>query len=213
MRAAHGKLLARQDFRCKWVGETGLYLGSHSLLAVNYHTKIDSISAGGFVYTVGMDSMGYYSADSAGTDTTCLYLDGYVDQNIQVAFFFMGKTADTLFVTVSQTLRYDTIIGDSADVGSYDPENTFAWGFEVTDTLFYDDLNTTKDTLLIPTVSHEGTASRMVTDWFECIAPGIRINIRSKHNTAIMNRIHIELYARHRNDISGGASGRQPRTR
>ena len=196
------------------VGESNRYLPKNTLLSVNYHTMIDCVLAGGYVYTVGLDSMGYYSPDSAGTDTTCLYLDGYVDQFIQVSMFLMGTLADTFFITVEQTIRYDPIMGDSAlsyIPAGYDPENSFAYGFVRTDTLFKDYLNATMDSMIVATESRQGESARLFTDWFECIAPGVRLKIDSQHvDTCSTNRMHFELYCRHRNDIIGGASGRRP---
>ena len=174
------------------------------LLNVSYHTMFDSVAAGDSMYTVGLGDDDDYSPDSSGgddnpltPDTTALALDGYIGQNMQVSFFFMGTSGDTLFITVEQALRYDSDMGDSG----------FAYGFKTTDTLFVDSLQATKDSLIVLTVSGQGEASRHYTDNFEVIAPYVRFKFKNMGKVAA-NRVHIEMFALHEDEIMSGSGSR-----
>jgi len=222
------------------------------LLSVNYFTMIDSITAGDSVRTAGLDSAGLYYLSSDGSDTTVLYLDGYVDQLIQVAFFFDGITANTLSpVSVWQGLSYNQTLQDSGG---------FRWGMIPTDTLFTDSLNAARTQMdvsaattvavsaLITGVKYEilsigtttnftaigasastvgikftknsisgngngtvgilGERSRVYTDNFLCVSPAMFIQFANKAGGELENDIYIELYARHKDSVMSGVSGR-----
>lgn len=179
-----------------------------NLLALNYYTLVvvDSLDS---VYTLGIvDTTDYAYAtlfpDSAVSgagwvkaDTTCLYLDGFVTENAQVQMRVNGTAACTLFVTVEQSLRYDTTAADS----------NFNYGFVCTDTLFSDSLVSTGDSLIVATVSARGTKSRVYSDWFEIVAPCVRFKIFN-HGKIATPSLSFELYDRHSNDLMSGTSGR-----
>lgn len=172
------------------------------LLAANYYTVFnDTLLQGDTLYTMGLGD-GYYSPDSGSADTTVLYLDGYVEQNIQVEVYFFGTTAEALFLWVEQGLMFNVEAADSSDTHDWN------YGLWVTDTLFYDSLDTTLDTLHIATVSGEGDISRRYSDNFELIAPAMRIGIANIGSDTLFNDIHIQLYTRHREIIMSGSAGR-----
>jgi len=226
------------------------------LLAVNYFTIIDSVTTLDSVRTAGLGSAGNYLASDSRADTTVLYLDGYVGQFIQVAFFFDGVTANTLSpVSVWQGLSYNQTVQD---------EGAFLWGMIPVDTLFTDSLNAarTSMTVLASTVvtagsfvvgtsyqiislsgstqlqwnaaaatsgvtyavgsrfaakavgAGTGTAgvighrSRIYTDSFLLSAPAMFIQFANKSGSELENDIYIEIYARHKDAVMGGVSGR-----
>jgi hypothetical protein len=221
------------------------------LLAVNYLTIIDSVTTLDSVRTVGLSSTESYLASAPDADTTVLYLDGYVGQFIQVAFFFDGVTANTLSpVSVWQGLSYNQTVQD---------EGAFRWGMIPVDTLFTDSLNAarTSMTVLASTVvavgsfvagteyeiltvggtnfvsigatastvgvsftasaagsGGTGTAgvlgqrSRIYTDSFLLSAPAMFIQFANKSGSELENDIYIEIYARHKDAVMGGVSGR-----
>ena len=176
------------------------------ILSINYHTMVDSVDStdgagDNWVYTVGMDSLGYYSPDSSGSDGTCIDLNGYMGEFAQIGMFFMGTSADTVFITIEQSLRYDATMGDSG----------FAYGFIVTDTLFTDSLVGTEDTLITSGASGQGEAQRFFTDSFEVIAPYVRIKFVNLAESTLSNKIHTEMYLRHNSTLMGGSSGRYMR--
>jgi hypothetical protein len=174
-----------------------------TLLSVNYKT-ITEIDSSGILYTMGFGNADSTLYDTTGygsygllVDTTALYLDGYVGQNIQVAAFFLSTDADTFLITVQQALRYDEAMGDSG----------FDYGFLTTDTLFEDNFNAARSACLMAAVSAEGDDGRLIDDNFELIAPCMRLRIEnvSANDTIAVN---IELYARHNDDVLSGVSGR-----
>ena len=169
-----------------------------ALLSSNYYTivAVDTTDSC-FTYGMGDVENGYYSPDSSGCDTTALYLDGFVTNDIQISMFFMGTAADTFMITVEQALRYDAVAGDSG----------FAYGFYATDTLFTDYMNATRDTCMLGTVSSQGDDSRLLIDSFELIAPCTRIKIVNMGAASMINA-NIDLYARHTENIMSGGSSR-----
>lgn len=188
-----------------------------TLASLNYYTHILVDSARDSIYTLGLDSLATYP-DSAvsGTgwyssaDTTCLYLDGFVDETIDVVFFFTGTAQCTAFVTVEQSFRYDTTLADSS----------FNYGFFTTDTLVmskttlaatrYDyDADGDSESVIVAAVSGAGLPSRLYRDSFILIAPCLRIKIVTSGlagNAPLP--LGIELYPRHNNTIMSGTSGR-----
>jgi len=174
-----------------------------SLLSVNYKTVM-TIDAGDSVYTMGLgyaDSTFYdtthYYINGLLVDTTALYLDGYVGQSMQVSAFFLGTAADTFTITVEQALRYDEAMGDSG----------YSYGFIVTDTLFTDNFNATRDTCFVATVSAQGKAERLLNDSFDLTMPCVRLKVRNQGNTSGID-VNFELYARHKSDVLSGVAGR-----
>lgn len=191
-----------------------------NLLSLNYYTHVLIDSARDSIYTLGLDSLSTYP-DSAvsgtgwyigggGADTTCLYLDGFVDETIDVVFFFTGTAGCTSFVTVEQSFRFDTTLADSG----------FNYGFFVTDTLVMSkttlaatryDYNADGDSesVIVAAVSAAGAIARLYRDSFILVAPCLRIKILTSGlagNAAIP--LGIELYPRHNNTIMSGTSGR-----
>lgn len=178
-----------------------------TLLSVNLKT-VTSIDVQDVLHTMGFgnaDSVYYDTTGSAAVvaagggyvDTTGLYLDGYIGQNIQVSAFFFGVTADTFLITVEQALRYDAAMGDSG----------FAYGFLTTDTLFEDNFNATRDSCMMAQVSTQGDAGRLIDDNFQVIAPCVRLRIENM-DLATTQKINFELYCRHNDDVLSGVSGR-----
>ncbi len=170
------------------------------LLSANYHTVIDSVdSTDGLqdtIYTMGLGD--YYSKDSSGSDTTALYLHGYVGQDIDVMFFFMGLLEEALFVEVEQALRYDTTMGDSG----------FDYGFITTDTLFVESLEGSLDMFIVEATSHQGAPHRQYSDSFTLHYPCMRFKIYNLSEVKRSGKIHIEMYARHVDEVMSGVSGR-----
>lgn len=181
-----------------------------NLLSMNYYTEVYVDTARDSVYTLGLDSLGLF-ADSAvsgtgwtGSDTACLYLDGFVDEQLDVIFFFTGTSRCTTFVTVEQAFRYDTTLADSG----------FNYGFFRTDTLFtpnYDyDADGTNESVDVPAITVAGGQSRIYRDTFSLIAPCLRLKIVSAglSGNITLPPIMIELYPRHGNQLMSGTSGR-----
>jgi len=203
--------------------------GSHSIygaagngsimLSTTYYTVIDSIAAGETFYTMGWgewyadtllnDTGGFVAAYNV--DTTALYLDGFVDQDIQVNVFFLGSTADTFFIVVEQALSYHPAASDSGKL--HGSSEVFNRGFSATDTLFRNDYGDVAppDTFYVPAKTDSADADRFYTDSFVLTAPILRLKIISRNAGASrQNReaIHFEIYCRHRNDYMSGSSGR-----
>jgi len=183
---------------------SGRGVRSAVLISSNYYTMIDSLLPGDSLYTFGLDSIyKAFDPDSAGADTTALYLDGYVDQTIDIAVWFCDAIAETLMITVEQALRYNREAHDSC---------TFDYGFFTTDTLFTDnDVTAPGDTTYVPNVSASGELSRQFRDTFTLIYPCMRLKLLPLHsgdNTGHLDAIHIEMYCRHTDTVMGGSSGR-----
>lgn len=178
------------------------------VLSVNYYTIIDSIPAASFVYTRGVGA--YYSPDTSGADTSCLYLDAFIEQNVQVNAFFLGTSADSVFITVEQALSYSPDAIDSATSSG----EIFNRAFVVTDTLFQDVAAASAtwygDTMMVVvTTSGSGDYEKHIQDHFTVIAPAIRLKVHNKGPVSVLyNDIHLELYCRHPADIMSGLGGR-----
>lgn len=178
-----------------------------NLLALNYFTYVfvDQDAAVDSVVTMGLDSLGGYDPDSAGTDTTCLYLDGFVDESIDVIMYVNELERCTLAVFVEQALRYDTL---AADTG-------FNWGFRIVDTLFSSsitvdfNLDGTNESIDVAAVTAAGAPTRQYFDTFTLIYPCLRLRICA---TGPLNDplpgLMFEIYPRHNNTIMSGTSGR-----
>jgi len=170
------------------------------LLSVNYFTIIDSIANNDSARTAGLDSAGLYQMLQQGSDSTVLYLDGYIDQFIQVAFFFEGANTLTLSpVTVWQGLSYNQVVKDNG---------SFRWGLIPTDTLFTDSLNSGKTQMVVSAAASLGARSRVYTDAFLCVAPAMFLQFTNKTGSIIDSSIYIEIYARHKDSVMSGVSGR-----
>jgi hypothetical protein len=180
-----------------------------NLLSLNYYTLVVVDSARDSVYTLGIDSLGLFPdsagikhlAGWAGLDTTCLYLDGFVSETLNVNMFVSQTAACTLFVTVEQSLRYNKTLADSG----------FNYGFVTTDTLFKSRMNTTFDTLIIATAGTlPGVPARIYTDKFLLKYPCLRLKVLHMANIAgdKSPALLFELQARHNNTIMSGTSGR-----
>ncbi len=189
--------------------------GSVSLSAT-YYTVIDTLTAGETYYTMGVGEWYADSLKSTDTtvyivDTTALYLDGFVDQDIQINVFFFGIVADSFLIIAEQALSYHPAASDTAKV--YSSTVAFNRGFSATDTLFRNDYGDVAppDTFFVLAKSDSGSAGRFYTDTFRLLAPVFRIKIIYHGEVATRQNheaIHFELYCRHRNDVMTGASGR-----
>ena len=171
-----------------------------ALLAVNFYTVIQ-VDTSNVVYTRGMGDAenGYYDPDSSGCDSTHgLYLDGFVQQDIQVAAFFLGIAKQEVLITVEQALRYNTTMADSG----------FEYGFLTTDTLFTDNFDATRDTCVIAAVSNQGDAGRLIDDSFELIAPIFRFKVENIADPDALLQVNFEIYARHTEEVSSGGTSR-----
>ena len=189
------------------------------MLSTTFYTMIDSIGAGETFYTMGVgewyadtllnDTFGFVAAYNV--DTTALYLDGFVDQDIQVNVFFLGAIKDSVFIVVEQALSYHPAASDTGKL--HGSSEVFNRGFSATDTLFRDDYGDVAppDTFFVPARTDSADTDRFYTDSFVLTAPVLRFKIISRKKVASrQNRdaIHFELYCRHRNDYMSGSSGR-----
>jgi len=176
------------------------------LLSSNYYTIFELDSAG-VLYTMGMGSQdeGTYTVtdtvggDTTYADTTCLYLDGYIGETLYVDMHCKGTTAETLFVTVETALMFDATV---VNYGGFDD-----WGFYVIDTLFAND-TAPHDCIFVKSVSGSADSSRHFRDSFILDKPAFRLRFININDSAVVDSIFINLYARHGEGIMGGVSGR-----
>ncbi len=191
------------------------------MLSSTYYTMFDSIAVNTANYTSGVGEWYEDSLKAADTtvyavENTALFLDGFVDQDIQINVFFVGSLADTFIIVAEQALSYFPAASDTG-LDHWASSEAFNSGFSATDTLFRNDYGDVAppDSFLVPAKTDSADADRFFTDTFRLIAPVFRIKIMrvaSGANTAPsrQNRdaVHFELYCRHRNDVMTGASGR-----
>ncbi len=202
---------------------SGLYPGTQyargaTTLSLNYHTRVAVDSITDSLYTVGLDSLGYYyqslndsfwyhtnDTDSVhipyglGTDTTCLYLDWYVGQYAVIAMFFGRASnggalpAETCQVYIEQSLRYDKELRDSA---------AFYYGFIEVDTLFTDKMVTVGTYKILPVPAVSGAVQYRQRTFVDTVlirfpAFRMRIVVPDTFLGAPMDTAYIEFYLKH----------------